>query len=84
MEVVPTYQVFVMIAWVLLGLIIFGEYQLYSGAKLAGIGAGLVVCLLGVKFYTIKVKKKYEERLNIRRETTNESEGKRLGTEESR
>ena len=56
MEVVPTYQSFVMICWVGLGLLIFGEYSLYEFKQILGMVAALVSCLIGVKFLAAKHK----------------------------
>jgi len=56
MEVVPTYQTFVMLSWTNLGILVLGEYKYYTGAQLGGIGAAVAICLLGVKFLTLKIK----------------------------
>ena len=52
----PTYQTFVMLSWIGVGLLVFGEYQLYETQKLIGICASVCLCLLGVKFLTMKRK----------------------------
>ena len=42
-----------MIAWIGVGLLVFGEYKLYETEKLIGIAASVCLCLLGVKFLTM-------------------------------
>ena len=64
LEVIPTYQSFVMIAWIGVGLIVMGEYQLYESEKLIGIAASVCMTLLGVKFLTMKRRGADEENTN--------------------
>ena len=45
-----------MLSWIGVGLLVFGEYQLYETQKLIGICASVCLCLLGVKFLTMKRK----------------------------
>ena len=61
---IPTYQSFVMIAWIGVGLFVFGEYQMYETEKLIGIAASVCMTLLGVKFLTMKKRGSSEENTN--------------------
>lgn len=54
LEVIPIYQTFVMLAWIGAGLLVFGEYKLYETHQLIGFAISIVMCLLGVKFLTMK------------------------------
>ena len=56
LEVIPTYQTFVMLSWIGIGLVIYGEYVMYTSSQLLGIAAAISTCLLGVKFLTMKRK----------------------------
>lgn len=45
-----------MLSWISIGLLIYGEYVMYTSAQLLGITAAMATCLLGVKFLTMKRK----------------------------
>ena len=53
---IPTYQTFIMISWIGIGLFVFEEYKMYSPLNIVGIACGVCLCLSGVKFLTMKTR----------------------------
>ena len=43
-----------MITWIGTGMFVFDEYKLYTTSSLLGVFGATCVCLLGVKFLTMK------------------------------
>ena len=54
LECIPIYQTFVMLSWIGIGMLVFDEYKLYTKRQLVGLIIAFFVCLLGVKFLTMK------------------------------
>ena len=54
LEVIPTYQTFIMLSWIGIGLFVFEEYKMYSPMNIVGIACAVCLCLAGVKFLTMK------------------------------
>ena len=52
--VVPTYQTFIMLSWIGIGLVVFEEYKMYSALNILGIAIAVCLSLIGVKFLTMK------------------------------
>ena len=61
---IPTYQTFIMLSWIGIGLIVFEEYKMYSPLNIAGIAFAVCMCLLGVKFLTMKRRGEKKETRN--------------------
>jgi len=53
-----------MLAWIGVGLLVFGEYKQYETEKLVGIACAVVMCLFGVKFLTMKRRGPSQENNN--------------------
>lgn len=55
-EVVPIFQTCLMIMWITSGLIILNEQKFYSWPELAGILGSICLCIIGIKFLSMKTK----------------------------
>lgn len=53
-----------MLSWIGIGLIVFEEYKNYEPLNIAGIFGGVCICLVGVKFLTMKTRGEKLEKRN--------------------
>ena len=56
LEVIPIYQTFIMISWILVGLVVFDEARYYDWHQMIAILASVSLCIVGVKILTSKTK----------------------------
>ena len=54
LECIPIYEQMVLITWIFVGLVLFHEAKESTMKQLMGIGVGVLCCLVGVIFLTMK------------------------------
>ena len=65
-EVQPIYQVNIMMAWILTGLIVARETQFYTAGELGSIFTAMIICCLGIFFLQQKhLVRKKQTKVNI-------------------
>eukprot|EP00354_Favella_ehrenbergii_P011034 CAMPEP_0170477682 /NCGR_PEP_ID=MMETSP0123-20130129/18878_1 /TAXON_ID=182087 /ORGANISM="Favella ehrenbergii, Strain Fehren 1" /LENGTH=78 /DNA_ID=CAMNT_0010749527 /DNA_START=1001 /DNA_END=1233 /DNA_ORIENTATION=+ len=57
LEVMPIFQAFLMIMWMLGGMIVLNEISYYTAIQLFGIFLSICISCAGIKVLTLKIKK---------------------------